>query len=52
MKIKQLVKLLQTKDQNKEVEFIVAGKDDGSIVCMAMENQATAVVKALKLFRP
>lgn len=50
MKIKQLIALLQQKDQESDVEFIVATKDRGQIVCMQLENQATAVVKALQLF--
>jgi len=49
MKLKQLVKLLQSKNQNEEVEFVVVSKE-GAIVCMKMENQAQKLVKVLQLF--
>lgn len=50
MKIKDLIKALQLKDQNKEVEFIVAGKNDGAVVCMSVAKQAQDIAKMLQIF--
>lgn len=49
IKIEELVKKLQDKDQNAEVEFIVV-KTDGDMVCMDVEKSARSMVKLLKLF--
>ena len=51
IRIKDLVKKLNEKDQNKEVEFIVVGTD-GNMVCMDVETSASNMVKLLKLFNP
>ena len=50
VKIKDLVKLLQTKDQNKPVEFLVVGEDDGQVVCMRVDGNVNDVAKAISLF--
>jgi hypothetical protein len=49
MKIKDLVKNLQTKDQDAEVEFIVC-KKTGELVCAQIESQAADLAKLLKVF--
>lgn len=47
MKIKQLAKLLGTKNQDEDVEFVICTKT-GIIVCMEMEANATDIVNVLK----
>jgi hypothetical protein len=49
IKTKDLVKKLQEKDQDAEVEFIVV-KTDGEMVCMDVEAKAKSMVDLLKLF--
>lgn len=50
MKVKDLVKALQGKDQEKEVEFIVCGTDS-EIIAMKIERKASDIAKLLKLFK-
>lgn len=49
-KIKDLVKILQKKEQDAEVEFIVL-KTNGNIVCMDVEAKSTDLIKMLKSFK-
>jgi hypothetical protein len=53
MKLKALIRRLE-KDKaefhDQEVEFMICTKDKGQIVTMEIERNATAMVKALKLF--
>lgn len=50
MPIKQLIKVLQTKDPKAEVEFVVV-KIDGKLIAMDIENKANSMVKMLELFK-
>ena len=50
IKIKQLIKKLEEKDQDTEVEFIVVSTA-GMMVCMDIETQAPNTLKILKLFK-
>ena len=49
IKIKQLIKNLEKKDQDKDVEFIVV-TTNGEMVCMDVEAKAKSMVDLLKLF--
>lgn len=49
MKIKDLIKNLETKDQEAEVEFIVC-KVTGELVCVKIESKAADIAKMLNLF--
>lgn len=51
VKIKDLVKALAAKDQNKEVEFIVC-TTGGELVCMDVNTKASDIVNILQLFGP
>lgn len=48
-KIKDLVKVLQQKDQNAEVEFVIV-QIDGIMVCMDLEAKNKSVSELLKMF--
>lgn len=48
MTVADLIKILEKKDQKKEVEFIVCSGDE--IVCMQLEKQTKNMVDVLKLF--
>ena len=50
VKVKDLAKILEKKDQNAEVEFIVV-TTGGEMVCMDVQAKATDMVKVLKLFK-
>ena len=47
--IKELIERLKTKDQEKEVEFIVVDTDSW-MVCAEIETKATNMLKILKMF--
>jgi hypothetical protein len=49
MKIKHLIKLLETKDGDEDVEYIVVARD-GRIVTMFIEGKAVDIINALRLF--
>ena len=49
LKIKELIKILQTKDQDKEVECAIIGTDN-SVQVLMLENSAENMSKILKLF--
>jgi hypothetical protein len=49
MKIKDLINVLETKNQNDDVEYIVV-KPDGAIVAMFIERKAVDIINALRLF--
>lgn len=52
MKLKDLIKLLATKEEHLEqdVEYIVLTKDEGQIVVMNVEANAKDIIKVLKHF--
>lgn len=50
-RMKDLVKTLQTKNQEAEVEFVVVYVD-GELICVDITEQAGAFMKVLKLFGP
>lgn len=51
MLIKDVVKALKTKDQNRDVEFIVVAKDDGDLIAMyATSDKAHEMAELLSLF--
>jgi hypothetical protein len=50
IKVKELIKKLETKDQDADVEFIVVDSN-GNLVCVDVENEATNITKLLKLFK-
>lgn len=52
MKTKDLVKLLQTKDQTQEVEFLVVDKTTTNIVVMEITDETADLAKLLKAFKP
>lgn len=52
MKTKDLVKLLQAKDQTQEVEFFVVDKTTTNIVAMEITEETADLVKLLKAFKP
>lgn len=49
VRIKDLIKLLREKDQNKEVEFVVVSTE-GHLVCMDIEANADDLARLLKAF--
>ncbi len=49
MKISELIENLKTKDQDAEVEFIVA-KTSGELVCAQVKSTAQSMFKFLKMF--
>lgn len=49
IKIKQLIKNLQKKDQEAEVEFVVV-KTNGNLICMDIKSNAKDMQKMLKMF--
>jgi hypothetical protein len=51
VKIKDLVRILQTKPQNDEIEFVVV-RTDGMLVTMDLESSANDMSKILRLFTP
>ena len=48
MKIENLIEILKTKDQKKEVEFIIADKK-GMMVAMDVTTKSKEMVKLLKM---
>ena len=50
-KIKQLIKLLETKDIEADVEFVVV-ETTGNLVCMDIETNAHQMAELLSIFRP
>lgn len=53
MKLKELVKLLEAKQngQEEEVEFLVVEKT-GLLIAVSVETKAAAMIGALKMFCP
>lgn len=49
LKVKDLIKKLQEKDQDTEVEFAVV-TTNGDLVCMDIETTAKSMADLLKLF--
>jgi len=49
MKLKDVIKRLQEKDQNLDVDYLVVTKE-GAIVSMQMEMNAHSTAELLKLF--
>lgn len=49
IKVEDLVKKLQSKDQSNEVEFIVV-TTDGNLVCMDVESNSHDMVTLLSMF--
>ena len=49
VKIKELIKRLEKKNQELEVEFIIVDTDD-YMVCAEIEDKAKSMVKILKMF--
>ena len=50
MKLSQVIEILQTKDQDQEVQYIVASVD-GQIVAMEAKDEFVDVMKFLKAFK-
>ena len=50
-KIKQLIKLLETKDLEADVEFVVV-ETTGNLVCMDIEANAHQMAELLTMFKP
>ena len=49
MKLSQVIEILQTKDQDQEVQYIVAA--DGRIVAMEAKDEFVDVMKFMKAFK-
>lgn len=50
-KIKQLIKLLETKDPEADVEFVVVETTgEGNLVCMDIEANAHQMAELLSMF--
>lgn len=49
IKVKDLIKKLEEKEQDKEVEFVVVGTDR-MIVCMDIKSSAHSMAELLSMF--
>lgn len=50
MKIKDIIEILNTKDQDQEAQYIVASTD-GQIIAMEAKDEFVDVMKFLKAFK-